>query len=239
MWVEINRAKHLVQLTWVTRQVHKTSSGASSFLSSTQSKIVNIKEKCTVIKSVKYICLENEKSERVFETNVWKPSLYKIWDDNCDAECVDESSCRFSWREVLVLMDRSLLLDGGYRWLTSCGWKGLRHCDFLSSQGIACVSDPALIKRTLGGSMWTSPRPETTCMNGSVNSAYWPERKDTAARSTKTACGHRPLPPLCTTLNTRRRCWLRDWKVRTDRRRLIKFSFKEWVVPLEDNTLVC
>lgn len=77
---------------------------------------------------------------------------------------------------------------------------------FLSSQATGCVSDPALIKRTRGGSMWTLPRPEMTCMNGSVNSACWPERKDTGARSTKSGCGRRLLLLSCTTPNTRRHC---------------------------------
>lgn len=73
-------------------------------------------------------------------------------------------------------------------------------------QGTGCVSDPAPIRRTLGRSMWTSLRPETTCMSGSVNSAYWPERKDTAAPCMKSACGLHPLLPSCTTPSTRQGC---------------------------------
>lgn len=72
----------------------------------------------------------------------------------------------------------------------------------LSLQVTVFVWAPAQTKKTLVGSTWTSPRPETTSMSGSVGNACWPERRGTGAKWRRIAFGRPPLLPSSTTQST-------------------------------------
>ncbi len=66
-----------------------------------------------------------------------------------------------------------------------------------------------------GVSMWTTPRLGMTCMNGSVNREYWPEKTGTESGWRRTDWGHQVLHPSYTTQTMRLVCCRNTLKAST------------------------